>query len=336
MTDIIITAGNPKHGDVPELRRFLWLGGEPCLFRGARRADISEGERVYLQDHGSLRGFVYFDRYDEYVGEDDDGQEVVKRDAMFVRAPMHRFDDPVDLRGVTANRGWRYVDPTKYSAETMKELRRQTKAAEARPGWFRPDTDYLQPDPDPFPESAMRFVRLVVRDEAFRSTGREPVIEFIKTFIMEAPKGIPTYDVIAEHVRAGDWDEAVALTLCALMDGSEAAVPPSVPVLRNGGYLYCDCAQMECVGELDSDWMRSWRLFRNLDGEVFVFDLFRQSLFEYEFDEAFLEPDLLWRTAHGDMVFGTNPAGLAFPLLMVPSRPAAAKTARPKAPKRGK
>ena len=153
----------------------------------------------------------------------------------------------------------------------------------------------------------MRFVRLVVRDEAFRSTGREPVIEFIKTFIMEAPKGIPTYDVIAEHVRAGDWDEAVALTLCALMDGSEAAVPPSVPVLRNGGYLYCDCAQMECVGELDSDWMRSWRLFRNLDGEVFVFDLFRQSLFEYEFDEAFLEPDLLWRTAHGDMVRSLDP-----------------------------
>ena len=336
MADIIITAGNPKHGDLPELRRFLWAGAEACLFRGARRADISEGDRVYLQDHGSLWGFVYFDRYDEYVGEDDDGQEVVKRDAMYVRAPMHRFDDPVDLRGVTANRGWRYVDPEKLGPETMSDLRRQTKAAEARPGWFGPDADYLQPDPDPFPDSAMRFVRMIVRDEAYRSTARQSVIEYIKTCIMEAPKGIPTYEAIAERVRADDWDEAVALTMCTLVDGAEAAVPPSVPVLRNGGYLYCDCAQMVCVGELDSGWRRRWRLFRNLDGESFVFDLFRQSLFDFEFDEALLEPDLLWRTARGDMVFGTNPAGLVFPLELVPSQPSRVKAAKPKAPKRGK
>lgn len=314
MTDIIITAHNPDRGDVHELRRAFWAGATPCLSRGARRAGIWRGERVYLHYHGWLWGFVYFERYDVYVGQNEEGEEVVQPDSIHLRPPMHRFDMPVDLRGATPVRGWRYVDPDKLGRKTMKEIRQQTRAAEARLGWFGPEDDYRQTDPDPFPEEAMRVARLTVRADAFRSGGREAVVEFIKGAILGGAAGTPTFDAIAERVRANDWDEAVALTMCGLTDDSDTLLPPSIPIVRNGGYVYYSCAQMVCLGELDSGWMSKWQLNRGLAGARCVIDLFRRVLVEFDQDEAFLEPRLLWRPARGGSFFATNRAGFAFAL----------------------
>ena len=166
MTDIIITAQNPDQGDIAKLQWFFWGGVEPGLFRGVHRANISEGDRVYLQYHGSLWGFVYFDRYDMYVGKNQQGDKVVKPNTMYLQPPMHRFDVPVDLRKMTTNCGWRYVDSKKYSPETMKELRQQTEIAESRPDWFGPACDFTGPDPDPFPEALMHIVRMRIEKGA--------------------------------------------------------------------------------------------------------------------------------------------------------------------------
>lgn len=314
MTDIIITAHKPERGDVSEIRRAFWAGATPCLSRGARKADICMGERVYLHFHGWLWGFVYFERYDVFVGRNEAGEEMAMPDWIHLRRPMHRFDMPVDLRGDAPVRGWRYVDPDKLGRKTMREIRQQTKAAEARPGWFAPGEDFHQPDPDPFPEEAMRVARLAVRADAFRSVGREAVGEFIKGAILGARAGTPTYDAISERVRANDWEEAAALTLCGLTDDSDTLLPPSLPIVRNGGYLYYSCAQMVCLGELGSDWMSKWQLSRGLAGAGCVIDLFRHVVVEFDQDEAMLEPRLLWRPARGGSFFATNRAGFAFAL----------------------
>ena len=341
MTDIIITAQNPEQLDVAEMRRFFWGGLELCVFRGARRADISEGDRVYLQYRGSLWGFVYFDRYDAYMDENMQGDEVLKPNAMYLRPPMHRFDVPVDLRKTTTNYGWRYVDPTKYSPETIRDLHRQTEIAESRAGWFGPGCDFTGSDPDPFPEALMGIVRASMEEGDYLLGTREELVEYIQESVLPFVDDEPLFERIATCVENEDWDEAIALTLCTMISDSGEAYGPVVPIIRNGGFLYCENAQMECLGPPDPDWVTRLRGVRDENGEVEVMDLFSNDIYGFAADDEDLEPAQLWRARGTDRTFGVNDVGFIFQLEPRPkrvSRRPAGKSAptKPTKPKAGK
>ena len=280
MTDIIITAQNPKHGDVDQIRCDFWTGGVPVLFRGKPLAEVAQGDRAYFQYHGVIWGFAFFDRYDHGSGYNLQGDPWESDHAMFLAPPMHRFDVPVDLFGVTRCHGSRYVDPTKYSQETIEELREQTRIAEARPGWFRPFCDYGEPDPDPFPTALMNVVRASIDEEDFLIGTREEVREFIKKTVLPNRKKAGTYEAIAKRVDIDDWDEAIALTLCLLTDDGDIT-ETDFPIIRNGGYLYYNGAQMAEIGPVTPSWREVWEPLRDKEsGRVILIDLFSHFVLE--------------------------------------------------------
>lgn len=273
MTDIIITAQNPDHGDVNMIRFNLWTQGKSVLFRGNPLNEVAQGDRAYFQYHGAIWGFAYFDRYDHGSGYNLQGDHWESDHAMYLAPPMHRFDVSVDLRGATHCHGARYVDPTKYSSETIEQLCEQTRFAEARPGWFHPFCNYGAPDPDPFPAALMNVVRASIEEEDFRMGTEADVREFIQDVVLPNRRKAPTYETIAKRVDIDDWDEAIALTLCVLTS-DEDKTWTYLPIVRNGGYVYMNGVQMLDLG-LDAPTLpEDWIPILEEDGTLLLLDLF--------------------------------------------------------------
>jgi hypothetical protein len=107
--DIIIPASNPKNGDVAYFKA-IPDGEEDCFFRGARRLDLKLGDKIFIYAGKALHGWIEFVRYDDYEGEDLQGQKVSRSNALYVRGPLYVFDPPFAVPPDESFNRCRYVD----------------------------------------------------------------------------------------------------------------------------------------------------------------------------------------------------------------------------------
>lgn len=272
MAEIIITMQNPKSGDVGHLIRKFWSDGWACFFRGDRRANIQEGERVYFQYFGAIWGFAVFDKYDYYSGDNLQGNHVEKPNSIYLKPPLYKFDDPISLGGQTVNYGWRYVDPSKYSHWMISSLKQSTAAVELEGGWFVPGADYTVMDPDPLSGKHLATaVRVLDLDEPVNQAAKRAIV---RDWLSCAPSNNSVVKKISRLYRSQKFDESFLLLISLFTDFEGLVWKLDWPYLRNVGFLYTYGLQMVVVDEASTNSGLQWEPDPDEQDNLTIYDMF--------------------------------------------------------------